>query len=448
VAPPPSDAVAPTGPMQVLSSRPPWRETLISLRVHNYRLFAASNLVANTALWMQRIAMDWLVLTLSGSVADVGITVFMQFTPMLFFGLFGGVIADRYSKRVLLMITQTVAAILAASLAVLTLTGEVQVWQVWAISFILGFVTVVDNPARQVFVNELVGPHYLRNAISLNSSIFQMGGLIGPAIGGILITAVGAGWAFGINAVACVAVVLTLSRLDRSALHASPKVPRGKGQLVEGMKYALAKPVIFWTIVMVGFLSVFAFNMPVFLTAYANNVFHVGAQGYGLFNALVAAGAFAGAILSTRRTTVRLSMVIGCAGALGIIQMIAGFAPNEIAFALFLVGTGVANLLFITGANSLVQMSSNVAIRGRIMSLYILVLLGGQAVGGPVMGQIVDYLGPHLAMAISGFVPAIAALVIAVLIARNTNLRIQVRVKSKGPHISIVPREPRTGLMR
>lgn len=441
MANPALDAAPPTGPMEVLSERPPWRETLVSLRVHNYRLFAGSNLVANTALWMQRIAMDWLVLTLSGSATAVGVTVAAQFTPMLFLGLFGGVIADRYPKRNLLMLTQSVAATLAATLAVLTLTGEVRVWQVWGISLILGFVTVVDNPARQVFVNELVGPRYLRNAISLNSSIFQVGGLIGPALGGIMITAVGAGWAFAINGIGCAVVVFTLSRLDVSRLHASVVAPRTKGQLVEGLRYARSKPTIFWTVLMLAFLSVFAFNMPVLLSSFANSVFKVGAQGYGLFNAVVAAGAFAGAILSTRRMTVRLSAVIGAAGALGVFQLLAGFAPNEFAFTVLLVGTGLANLLFITGANSIIQMSSNVQIRGRVMSLYILVLLGGQAIGGPIMGQIVEAIGTHRAMVLSGAIPAIAAVVIALLIARRSRLRLALRFRSRIPEVTIVRAE-------
>ncbi|WP_223695219.1 MFS transporter [Leifsonia poae] len=431
--------------MPVLSTRPPWRETFVSLRVPNYRRFAASNLVANTAVWMQRIAMDWLVLQLSGSVAAVGITVFMQFTPMLVFGLYGGVIADRYSKQKLLIATQSSAAVLAAILAVLTLTGATQVWHVYLISFGLGLVTVIDNPARQVFVNELVGPKYLRNAISLNSSIFQLGGLIGPAVGGILITAVGGGWSFAINAVACLAVVGALCSLKRSQLHASPAAPRGKGQLIEGMRYVRSKPVIFWTVVMVAVLAVFAFNMPVFLAAYANNVFDVGAQGYGLFNALVAAGALVGALASTRRTSIRLSLVVGTAAVLGVIQALAGFAPSELVFGLLLVGIGVANLLFVTAANSLVQMSSNLQIRGRVISLYILVLLGGQALGGPLMGWVVEMFGPHIAMMVSGIVPTIAAIVIALLIARSASLRLRVSLRGRRPSVTIVNRAGKTG---
>jgi MFS family permease len=440
-----STAAPPTGPMPVLTARPPWRETFVSLRVPNYRRFAASNLVANTAVWMQRIAMDWLVLQLSGSVAAVGITVFMQFTPMLVFGLYGGVIADRYSKQKLLITTQSIAALLAALLAALTLTDAVQVWHVYAISFALGLVTVVDNPTRQVFVSELVGPHYLRNAISLNSSIFQLGGLIGPAVAGMLITAVGGGWSFAINSVACLAVVGSLISLKRSQLHSSPAAPRAKGQLIEGIRYVRGKPVIFWTVVMVAVVAVFAFNMPVFLAAYANNVFDVGAQGYGLFNALVAAGALTGALASTRRTSIRLSMVVGTAAALGIVQAFAGFAPNELAFGGLLIGIGVANLLFVTAANSLVQMSSNVQIRGRVMSLYILVLLGGQALGGPLMGWIVESFGPHIAMTISGVVPASAAVVIALLIARSASLRLKFSLRGRRPSLAIVNRAGKTG---
>jgi len=184
--------------------------------VRNFRLFAGTNLVAMTAAWMQRIAQDWLVLELSGSVAAVGITVAMQFTPMLVFGLLGGVLVDRYSKRALMMITQGMFALLSILLAVLTLVGVVEVWHIFLIAFLTGLVTVIDNPARQVFVNELVGPANLRNAISINSSIFQLGGMIGPALSGVLMLGVGAGWSFALNGVACLAVVFTLSRIRKS----------------------------------------------------------------------------------------------------------------------------------------------------------------------------------------------------------------------------------------
>jgi MFS family permease len=388
--------------------------------------------------WMQRIAQDWLVLTLSHSVTAVGITVAMQFTPMLIFGLYGGVIVDRYSKRMLLMMTQGVTGLLAAVLAILALTGTVQVWHIWTIAFLVGLVVVIDNPTRQVFANELVGPRNLRNAISINSSVFQLGGLIGPAVAGFLLDAVGAGWAFAINAVTCLVTVLTLAALKKSKLIKITPVPREKGQLKQGLAYVMRKPAIFWTIVMVAILALFALTTPVILTAYANNVYKVGASGYGLFNTLIAGGAFVGALLSTRRKAVRLRTVMLMGVLWGLLQALAAAMPNEFAFGITLVSLGVANLLFITAANSLVQMSSNVGIRGRVMSLYVLVLLGCQAIGGPIMGWIVSTWGPAVGLAVSGLVPAIAALAIGIHLARRHQLRIRVSIDRGSPRVAII----------
>ncbi len=426
--------------MPVITTRPRWSESFSSLRVPNYRLFTISNILAMSGTWMQRIAQDWLVLTLSHSVTAVGVTVAMQFTPMLFFGLYGGLIVDRYSKRMLLMITQGTIGALSALLAVLALTHTVQVWEIWGIAFVVGLVVIVDNPTRQVFANELVGPRYLRNAISLNSSVFQMGGLIGPAVAGFLLEAVGAGWAFAINSATCVVTVLTLAALNKSKLVKIAPLPPAKGQLKQGLAYVMRKPVIFWTVIMVAILSLFALTTPVILTAYANDVFKVGASGYGLFNTLVAAGAFAGAILSTRRKAVRLRTVMIVAALWGVLQALGSIMPNEIGFGIALVALGVANLLFITAANSLIQMSSNVGIRGRVMSLYVLVLLGGQAIGGPIMGWIVSTWGPEFGLAVSGLVPAIAALAIGIHLARRHRLKVSVTIHDGSPRIAIIRR--------
>lgn len=436
------NTLLPTEPLPVLTNRPSWRQTFSSLKIPNYRLYVSGQVVSTTALGMQRVTQDWLVLQLSGSVAAVGVTVLMQFAPMLMFGLFGGVIADRYSKRKLLIATQSTAAAIAAALAVLILTGNIQVWHIWALAFCLGLVTVVDNPARQVFVNEIVGPRHLRNAISLNSSTFQLGALIGPAIGGVAITAVGSGWAFAINAASCLVVVAALSAMNGSALLRVPPSPRTKGQLAEGLRYAAGKPAILMTLIVLGSVAMFAYNMPVLLAAYADNVFKVGASGYGLFNALVAAGALTGALLSARRIGIGLRTPIIGAIALGAIQATAGFMPTIAPFAAIIVAAGAASLLFLTAANSLVQMSSNLSVRGRVMALYILVQLGGQAIGGPVMGWIVEQFGPHVAMAISGLVPLMVASVVALVLARRRNLGLSLTVKSHRPAIRIVSRDP------
>lgn len=430
-----------TTPVPVLERRPPWRDTFASLRVPNYRLYAGGQIVATTALGMQRVAQDWLVLQLSGSVTAVGVTVAMQFAPMLIFGLLGGVIADRYPKRVLLMITQSTAALLAAILALLILTDTVQVWHIWALAFIGGFVTVVDNPARQVFVNEIVGPRLLPNAISLNSSTFQLGALIGPAVGGIAISAVGSGWAFVINAGACLVVVTALSLMNTKELLQSPVAARGKGQLAEGLRYAKKKPSILLTIIMLGAVAMFAYTMPVLLAAYANDVYKVGSAGYGFFNALVAVGALAGAVLSTRRLGVSLRLVIAGAAVLGVVQASAALSPDIVVFAVLMAGSGAASLLFLTSANSLVQMSTNLGIRGRVMALYILVQLGGQALGGPVMGWIVERFGPAWGLAVSGLVPLVTAAVIGAIMLRRSHLHLAISHRGWMPSLAFLPRD-------
>ncbi|TIH38342.1 MFS transporter [Subtercola vilae] len=426
--------------MTVIHHRPPWRDTLVSLRVRNYRIFTLSNMVSMTGTWMQRIAQDWLVLELSGSVAAVGITVAMQFAPMLLFGLFGGVFVDRHSRRTILLFTQLASFVLAAALAALTLSGGVQVWHVYVIAFLLGSVTVFDNPARQVFVTELVGPKLLHNAISVNSSVFQLGGLIGPALSGLLLVAVGAGWSFALNAVSCLFVVAALLLLRPSELHRTTPAVRAKGQLREGLRYVASKPAIFWTVAMIAVMSLFTFSMPVLLAAYARDVFNAGAGGYGLFNTLMAVGAFAGAIASTRRLGIHLRTVIGAAAVLGGLQAVVAFMPNQVFFSVVLVGVGFANLLFITGANSLVQLSSNMGVRGRVMSVYVMVLLGGQAIGGVLMGWIVETYGAHVGMAISGLMPVLAAGVIAMILLRQGRMRVRVTLRSAPRFITIVPR--------
>jgi len=427
-----------TQPIGVVSERLPWRHTFISLKVRNFRIFAIGHFIAVVALWMQRIAQDWLVLQLSGSVTAVGVTVALQFLPSLFLGPWAGMMADRFAKRRILMLCQSVAAVLAALLAGLALSQRIEVWHVYAIALTLGLVTVLDQPARQVFVNELVGPAYLRNAISVNSTIFQLGGLIGPAFAGVLLGAVGAGWAFAANAVACCSTVTMLLVLRKDELHLTLPAAKRKGMLREGLRYALGKPTIYWPWLMAGFVAVFAMSLPVLLAAFADHVYDAGASGYGLLNALVALGALAGAITSARRRQLRLRSVVLGAGMYGLMLCLAAAAPSMEWFGVAMVLAGFWCLMFLTAANQLVQVSANLGIRGRVMSLYIMVLIGGQAIGGPLMGSLAEHLDPHTAILVSGGVPALAAAAVAVVLARRGQLMLKVNLKDRRRLLRIV----------
>jgi MFS family permease len=397
--------------------------TFASLRIRNYRLFASSQLLSNTGSWVQRIAQDWLVLTLTDSPLAVAITTAMQFAPLLLFGLYGGVIADRYPKRSLLLVTQTIALLLAAVLAVLSFTHAVTVWQVWVIAFALGLDTVVDNPTRQAFVNDMVGPANLRNAISLNSSTFQLGALIGPALSGLLINVFGLSWAFAINAASFVPVLATLVMIDQSQLRRTRPVPRTRHQLRDGLSYVRRHRELMWPIVLAGFVGSIGLNMPIVLSVFAKDVFHSGAGGYGLLSAMVALGSVAGALRSASRPASRLRSIVVAAGVFGLIEAATAVVPNAVAFAVLLVAVGAAALTFQTSANSTVQINADDDVRGRVMGLYMLVCIGGQPIGGLLTGFIAEHLGVRAAMFTCGFVPALAAAAVAVMLAGGSGRR-------------------------
>ncbi len=412
-----------------------------SLKIRNYRLFAIGQVVSNTGTWMQRIAQDWLVLTLTGSASAVGITIALQFLPMLLFGLYGGVLADRLPKRGLLLATQSAMGATGAALAVLTLTGHVEVWHVYLTAFLLGMVTVVDNPARQSFVSEMVGPDQLGNAVSLNSANFQSARLVGPAVAGVLITAVGSGYAFLFNGLSFLAPIAGLLLMRNSELHKVERAPRGKGQLREGLRYVSTHPELIWPIILVGFIGTFGFNFPIWLSAFVDDVYHSGAGTYGLLNTLMAAGSLAGALLAARRGTSRLRFLVGAAVMFGLLETVAAFAPGFWIFALMMVPIGMAGLTVNVTANSSVQMATEPAMRGRVMSLFMMVFVGGTPLGAPVFGWITDTYGPRIGFAAGGVISLIAALGIGVMLARAGGLRLKVDLRPGHKHLEFVPRE-------
>ncbi|MGW5635215.1 MFS transporter [Streptomyces sp. NPDC003832] len=411
-----------------------------SLRIRNYRLFFMGQVVSNTGTWMQRIAQDWLVLSLTGSATAVGITTALQFLPMLLFGLYGGVLVDRLPKRPTLLATQSAMAVTGLFLALLTLSGHVEVWHVYLAAFAMGLATVLDNPARQSFVTEMVGPEQLQNAVSLNSANFQSARLVGPAVAGLLITGVGTGWAFLLNGLSFVAPIAGLLLMRARELHVVERAPRGKGQLREGLRYVAGRPDLIWPIVLVGFVGTFAFNFPVYLSAFADDVFHAGAGAYSLFNTLMAVGSVTGALLAARRGTARLRVLGLAAMVFGAVEILAAATPSLWMFAVLMVPLGLFGMTVNVTANTTIQMSTDPAMRGRVMSLYMMVFLGGSPVGAPIVGWITDAYGPRVGLAVGGAVAAGAAAVIGLILVRVGGLRVSVGWDRGHPVVRVVPR--------
>ncbi|MEU1178209.1 MFS transporter [Streptomyces sp. NPDC005820] len=412
-----------------------------SLRVRNYRLFFAGQVVSNIGTWMQRIAQDWLVLSLTGSATAVGVTTALQFLPMLLFGLYGGVLVDRLPRRRTLLVTQTSMALTGIALALLTLSGHVQIWHVYLAAFAVGLATVVDNPARQSFVSEMVGPDQLQNAVSLNSANFQSARLVGPAVAGLMITGVGTGWAFLFNGLSFVAPIAGLLLMRARELHVVERAPRGKGQLREGLHYVAGRPDLIWTIILVGFVGTFGFNFPVYLSAFADDVFHAGAGSYSLFNTLMAVGSLAGALLAARRGTARMRVMIGAAVLFGAMEILAATAPSLWLFALLMAPIGMFGMTINVTANTSIQMGTDPAMRGRVMALYMMVFLGGSPVGAPIAGWVTDAYGVRAGLAVGGAIAATAAVTIGLVLARVGNLRLSVGWHHGHPRVRFVPRE-------
>ncbi|WP_432533761.1 MFS transporter [Kineococcus arenarius] len=392
--------------------------TFAALRVPNFRVYVSGQALASTGVWMQNIALDWLVLQLTGSPAAVGIAMALQFLPILLFGMHGGMIADRYPKRNILLVTQACSAAVATTLAVLTLTGNVTVGAVYLLALAGGFVVALDNPTRQAFVGEVVPAQHLRNAVALNAATFQTSRLVGPAIASLLIGTVGTGWAFAANALCYLGPTVALGFfLKTSELVRTPPLPRQKGQLRSALRYVGERPHVAWTILLVGVFGTFGLNFPVVLTAMADETFDGDAGLYGLFNIVLAVGSIAGALVAGGRANARLRTILALAAAFGISQTAAAFAPNLGVFVAVLVVMGVTNLAFQAIANSSVQLWVDREYRGRVMGLYVLVFMGGTPLGGPLIGWVTEHVGVRAGMAACGLVPLSVAAAMAVVLA-------------------------------
>jgi MFS family permease len=368
---------------------------------------------------MQRVAQDWLVLELThGSGTALGIATGLQFLPQLLFSLWGGVIADRYPKRNILMLTQAIMGVLAAILGVLALTGVVAVWQVYLLAFALGLVAVVDNPARQTFVAEMVGREGMANAIALNSATFNLARIAGPAVAGLVIGAVGVPAAFLVNAASYGAVLVGLKLMRVGELRPVTPVPRARGQLREALDYVRARPELWLTLVLVFFVATFGMNFQVTTALMSREVFHTGASEFGLASSVFALGALGGALIAARRARPSMRLLLTTAFAFGVLEVLSGLMPVFWSFLAVLVPTGLALLMFSTAANSTTQLGTTAAVRGRVMGLYMLVFLGGAPLGSPLVGWAAEQFGARMSLIGGGVISAVAVVVAALVLAR------------------------------
>ena len=387
---------------------PPAAGVFRALRSYNFRVWSAGALVSNVGAWMQRIAQDWLVLTqlTHHDASAVGVVVALQFAPQALLLPWTGSAADHLDRRKLLLATQSAMGLLALGLGLLTLTGVVRTWQVDVFAFLLGCAAAFDAPARQTFVAEMVGEEDLSNAVGLNSTSFNASRLVGPAIAGLLIAAMGTGWVFVLNAVSFLAVLVSLWAMRADELHRHGRSARKPGSLVEGFRYVLGRPDLWTLMAMLLVFGALGLNFAIFISTMAASVFHVGASGFGLLTSAMAVGSVTGALLAARRRGPSFQLVVGGAVVFGCGYALAALAPSYGLFALALAVIGAASQTVTTSTTSLVQLSTAPAMRGRVMALLLAVALGGLPLGAPLVGWIANSFGPRSALwtgALAGF---------------------------------------------
>jgi MFS family permease len=414
-----------------------------ALRVRNFRIYASANLVSLTGTWVQRIGQDWLVLQLShDSGVALGLVTALQFAPTLLLSMYGGVLADRYAKRRVLVITQALMGLLALVLAVLVATDGVALWHVFVLAGALGAVSAVDAPVRQAFVSEMVGPGLLTNAVSLNSTIFNGARLVGPSLAGLLIGASGGDTApaFFVNAASFAFTIGALAGMRAAELQPSRPVARGKGQLREGISYTWAHPDLVLAMGLAFVIGTFGFNYQVTIALMSREVFHLGAEAFGLLSTVFAVGSLSGALLSTRRSArPRQRFLVGSAIVFGLLTVISGLMPSYASFAVLLVPTGAAALVFSVANNSFVQLGADPQMRGRVMALYFMCFMGGTPVGAPVIGWISEHLGAPWGLILGGAVCVVAGLAAAAVLARGRRVRLEARLAPPRLYLRIGP---------
>jgi MFS family permease len=411
--------------------------TFSSLSIYNYRVFAVGALISNTGTWMGRVAQDWLVLTelTPHSSVALGVVTALQFAPLVLFAPLAGVITDRFPKRRILFATQSALALTSLLTGVLVVTGAVQLWHIYLLAFAQGVATALDNPTRQTFVSEMVPHESLSNAVGLNSASFNAARLIGPGVAGLVIAGMGTGLAFFINTLSFVAVLFALWRIRPDELTLSPHA-RGKGQLREGLRYVRGRPDIMLIMALVFVLGTFGMNFQMTTALMATAVFHKGPGAYGLLGSIMAVGSLSAALLSARRPNPRLNILLGSLAAFVVASATAALAPSYIWFAVLLIPVGLSALTVLTTANSMVQLSVDPEMRGRVMALYIAVFMGGTPLVSPLIGWIGLAWGPRWTILVGSVMTGLAVIAAMLYLVRSENIRVRYH-RAERPRLSI-----------
>jgi MFS family permease len=378
------------------------RRSFTSLSVPNYRRYFTGQLVSLTGNWMQIVAEMWLILSLTGSGLAVGVTSALQFLPFLLFGAFGGLLADRLPKRNVLIVTQILMALPALVLWGITVSGAVAPWMVWALVFVRGSVNAVDNPTRQSFAIEMVGPDRVVNAVSLNNAIVHSARILGPAGAGILIATLGVGPCFLLNALSFGAMIVALRGMNPAELRPAPVASRGRGAVRASLGYVARTPALAIPLAMMAVVGTLGYNFQVILPLLARFSFDGGAATYTALAVAMGAGSVAGALVAGARGSVGPRLLIAAAFGFGVVALLAAVAPSVPLEIAALIPLGAASVTFAAGINSSLQLAADPAMRGRVMALYSIVFLGSTPIGGPIAGFLSQSIDPRAALVMAG----------------------------------------------
>jgi MFS family permease len=395
--------------------------TFSSLGIRNYRLFWTGGLISNVGTWMARVAQDWLVLTMltNNSSTALGIVTGLQFLPVALLAPYAGALADRVSKRKLLMVTQAAMAVTGLLLAALVFGGAVQLWHVYALAAAQGVAAAFDGPSRQALAPEMVPDKLIPNSVGLNTTSFHAARLVGPAVAGLTIAWWGVAPALLLNGVSFLAVLVALVMMDEAELRPAPKA-RAKGSIRAGFRYVRARPDIMLLMFVVFMLGTFGLNFQLTNALMATAVFHVGAEQYGVLGSIMAIGSLSAGLLAARRTQLRLRLILGAMSGFALTVTVLALAPNYWWYAAFLVPAGLTSLTVMTAANASVQLSTEPVMRGRVMALYQAIFLGGTPLGAPFIGWVGDAWGPRWTLAIGAIACGLAVVVAVAYLVRQS----------------------------